>query len=318
LGNNNLIQGRVMSLQSGFYHVFLEDGREVVCHPRGRLKRRRRDEVRGDIIAMGDQVLVAMQPDGKGTIEEVLPRKRALVRSAPSARGEYRQVLLANPDQIVLVFSCAQPEPRLRMVDRFLVICEQQGIDVLIAANKVDLVGEQAARDLFGMYEQIGYKVVYTSTVTRLGLDTLHAHLQGRLSGLVGPSGVGKSSLLNAIQPALGLAISRVSEATLKGMHTTVVRRLFPLDSGGFVADLPGIRMLSLWDIEPEELDGYFPEISMRVADCQFSDCSHVNEPGCAIKAAVAKGEIHYERYESYLRMRYGDVDEWIEEIDME
>lgn len=307
-----------MSLHSGFYHVYLEEGREVVCHPRGRLKRRRKDEARGDIIAMGDQVLVSMQQDGTGAIEEVLPRKQALIRSAPSARGEYKQVLLANPDQIVLVFSCAQPKPSLRMIDRFLVICEQQGIDVLIAANKVDLIGEQAAHDLFGMYPQIGYKVIYTSTVTGLGLDNLLAHLQDRLSGLVGPSGVGKSSLLNALQPALGLAISNVSETTSKGMHTTVVRRIFPLDVGGFVADLPGIRLLSLWDIEPEELDGYFPEISTRVADCQFSDCSHVNEPGCAIKAAVTKGEMHYERYESYLRMRYGDVDEWIEEIDME
>ncbi|MDX9850014.1 MAG: ribosome small subunit-dependent GTPase A [Anaerolineaceae bacterium] len=317
MGNNKLIQGRVMSLSSGFYDIYLEDGREVVCQPRGRLKKRRRDEVRGDIIAMGDQVLVAMQSDGSGAIEEVLPRKQALIRSAPDARGEYKQVLLANPDQIVLVFSCAQPEPHLRMLDRFLVICEQQGIDVLIAANKVDLVGEQAAHDLFGMYQQIGYEVVYTSSVSGLGLDELHARLRDRLSGLVGPSGVGKSSLLNAIQPALGLAIRNVSETTSKGRHTTVVRRLFPLDVGGFVADLPGIRMLSLWDIEPEELDGYFPEISVRVADCQFSDCSHVNEPGCAIKAAVTKGEIHYARYESYLRMRYGDVDEWIEEIDL-
>ncbi len=307
-----------MSLSSGFYDIYLEDGREVVCQPRGRLKKRRRDEVRGDIIAMGDQVLVAMQSDGTGAIEEVLPRKQALIRSAPDARGEYKQVLLANPDQIVLVFSCAKPEPHLRMLDRFLVICEQQEIDVLIAANKVDLVGEQVAHDLFGMYEQIGYKVIYTSNVTGLGVDDLHARLRDRLSGLVGPSGVGKSSLLNAIQPALGLAIRNVSETTSKGRHTTVVRRLFPLDVGGFVADLPGIRMLSLWDIEPEELDGYFPEISDRVADCQFSDCSHVNEPGCAIKAAVTKGEIHYARYELYLRMRYGDVDEWIKEIDMD
>ncbi len=317
MGNNELIQGRVMSLQSGFYHVYLEDSREVVCHPRGRLKQRRRDAIREDIIAMGDMVQVAMQSDGTGTIENVLPRKQALIRSAPDARGEYKQVLLANPDQIVLVFACAQPEPHLRMLDRFLVICEQQGIDVLIAANKVDLVGEEAAHALFGMYEQIGYKVVYTSSITGLGVDTLRDHLQDRLSGLVGPSGVGKSSLLNAIQPSLGLAIRNVSETTSKGMHTTVVRRLFPLDVGGFVADLPGIRMLSLWDIEPEELDGYFPEISKRVADCQFSDCSHVNEPGCAIKEAVSKGEIHYERYESYLRMRFGDVDDLINEINL-
>ncbi len=306
-----------MSLHSGFYHVFLDDGREVICHPRGRLKKRRRDEARGDIIAMGDLVSVTMQSDGTGAIEEVQPRKNALIRSAPTARGDYKQVFLANPDQIVLVFSCAQPEPHLRMLDRFLVICEQQQIDVLIAANKVDLVGEDKAREIFGMYEKIGYRVLYTSAKINLGIDTLRDYLKDKLSGLVGPSGVGKSSLLNEVQPSLGLAISHVTEATAKGRHTTVVRRLFPLDVGGFVADLPGIRMLSLWDIEAEELDGYFPELRELVADCQFSNCSHVNEPGCAVKKAVSEGEVHYERYESYLRMRYGEVEEWIDEIEM-
>ena len=317
MGNDLLLYGRVMSLRSGFYHVYLEDGREVVCHPRGRLKQRRRDEIREDIIAMGDIVQVSMQSDGKGAIEAVEPRTHALIRSAPSARGEYKQILLANPDQIVLVFACAKPDPHLRMLDRFLVICEQQGIDVVIAANKVDLVGIDAAQKLFGMYAQIGYEVIYTSSLTGLGVEALKNHLQGKLSGLVGPSGVGKSSLLNAIQPSLGLAISHVSESTSKGTHTTVVRRLFPLDVGGFVADLPGIRMLSLWDIEAEELDGYFPELRSRVADCQFSDCTHVNEPGCAVKVAVSRGEIHYERYESYLRMRFGDIDDWIHEVDL-
>ncbi len=138
--------------------------------------------------------------------------------------------------------------------------------------------------------------------------------MTGKLSGLVGPSGVGKSSLLNAVQPKLGLAVSHVSETTSKGRHTTVVRRLFPLDAGGFVADLPGIRMLSLWDIEPEELDGYFPELSERVADCQFSDCTHVDEPGCAVKDAVAEGSVSPRRYESYLRMRYGETEDWLDE----
>lgn len=306
-----------MSLRSGFYHVYLEDGREVVCHPRGKLKQRRRDEIREDIIAMGDLVSVAIQSDGKGVIEEVFPRKKALIRSAPSARGEYKQVFLANPDQIVLVFACAQPEPHLRMLDRFLVICEQQEIDVLIAANKVDLVGEEKAKQIFGMYEKIGYQVLYTSIKNQVGVDTLRDFLKDKLSGLVGPSGVGKSSLLNEIQPSLGLAISHVSESTTKGRHTTVVRRLFPLDVGGFVADLPGIRMLSLWDIEPEELDGYFPDLRELVADCQFSNCSHVNEPDCAVKKAVSSGEVHYERYESYLRMRFGEVEEWIDEIEL-
>jgi len=317
LDSNQIFNGRVMSLHSGFYHVYLEDGREVISHPRGRLKKRRRDEARGDIIAMGDLVSVTMQSGGTGAIEEVQPRKNALVRSAPTARGEYKQVFLANPDQIVLVFSCAQPEPHLRMLDRFLVICEQQQIDVLIAANKVDLVGEEKAKDIFGMYEKIGYQVLYTSVKNNLGVDKLRDYLKDKLSGLVGPSGVGKSSLLNEIQPSLGLAISHVSETTAKGRHTTVVRRLFPLDVGGFVADLPGIRMLSLWDIEAEELDGYFPELRELVAECQFNDCSHVNEPGCAVKKAVSDGEVHYERYESYLRMRYGEVEEWIDEIEM-
>ncbi len=298
-----------MSLRSGFYHVYLEDGREIVCHPRGRLKKRRSDEIREDIIAMGDQVIVSLQPDGKGAIEEVLPRTKALIRSAPSARGEYKQVLLANPDQIVLVFACAQPAPRLRMLDRFLVICEQQGIEVLIAANKVDLVGKEKAQEMFALYSAIGYKVIFTSAKTGLGVSVLKKHLENKLSGLVGPSGVGKSSLLNAIQPSLGLAIKDVSEGTFKGRHTTVVRRVFPLDEGGFVADLPGIRMLSLWDIEPEELDGYFREIKPLVADCQFSDCTHINEPGCAVKTAVSSGKVHPERYESYVRMRYGEIE---------
>lgn len=310
----DLLTGRVMSLSSGFYEVRLKDGREVICHPRGRLKRRRQDTIREDIIAMGDLVKVSLQQDGTGSIEAVEDRKRALIRSAPTARGEYKQVFLANPDQIILVFSVSQPEPRLRMLDRFLVICEQQQIPVVIAANKVDLIGEDKAKQLFSVYETLGYPVLYTSAKENNSIDALRNVLTGKLSGMVGPSGVGKSSLLNAVQPELGLAVSHVSESTSKGRHTTVVRRLFPLDQGGFVADLPGIRMLSLWDIEPEELDGYFPELSELVADCQFSDCTHVDEPGCAVKEAVEEGSVSAQRYESYLRMRYGEAEDWLDE----
>jgi ribosome biogenesis GTPase len=263
---------------------------------------------------MGDLVKVSLQQDGTGSIEAVEERKRALIRSAPTARGDYKQVFLANPDQIVLVFSVSQPEPRLRMLDRFLVICEQQQIPVVIAANKVDLIGEDKARQLFSVYDDLGYPVLYTSATEEKSIDALRDALTGKLSGLVGPSGVGKSSLLNAVQPKLGLAVSHVSESTSKGRHTTVVRRLFPLDQGGFVADLPGIRMLSLWDIEPEELDGYFPELSELVADCQFSDCTHVDEPGCAVKEAVEEGSVSPQRYESYLRMRYGETEDWLDE----
>ena len=308
----DLLTGRVMRMRSGFYEILLEDGREVTCRPRGRLKRRRYDEVREDKIAMGDLVQIALQPDGTGSIEGVEERKRALIRSAPTARGEYKQVLLSNPDQIVLVFACAQPSPRLLMLDRFLVICEQQEIPVIIAANKIDISGLQKAKELFSLYEDLGYRVLYTSAEAGDGVDELRAALQDKLSGLVGPSGVGKSSLLNAVQPELGLAVSHVSDSTEKGRHTTVVRSLFPLIGGGFVADLPGIRMLALWDIEPEEIDGYFPELSALVPYCQFSDCTHVNEPGCAVKDALEKSEIAAQRYDSYLRMRFGEDEDWL------
>lgn len=296
-----------MNMRSGFYQVLLEDGREITCHPRGKLKLVRPESFREDRIAMGDIVLVSEQVDGNAALEEVLPREHALIRSAPDSRGEYKQILLANPDQVLLVFACAQPEPHLRMLDRFLVICERQQIPALIIANKVDLVGMEKALELFSLYSDLHYEVLYTSVKQNLGIDNLRLALHGKLSGLVGPSGVGKSSLLNAVQPELGLAVNHVSESTDKGRHTTVARQLFPLNEGGFVADLPGIRMLSLWDIAAEELDGYFPEIREHVADCQFSNCTHTNEQSCAVKTAVANGQITPQRYESYLHMRFGE-----------
>jgi ribosome biogenesis GTPase len=176
-------------------------------------------------------------------------------------------------------------------------------------ANKTDLVGWQQARKIFGHYTKLGYKVIYTSVKRRRGIRKLRKLLEGKISVFAGPSGVGKSSLLNAVQPDLGLQVRTVSEATGKGRHTTVVREMFRLDNGGYVADTPGLKALALWDIEPEELDGYFPEIARRVADCQFSSCTHVDEPGCAVVAAVERGKIHPERYESYLRLRFED--EW-------
>jgi ribosome biogenesis GTPase / thiamine phosphate phosphatase len=301
-----------MRMMSGFYTVKLDAGQgtpltEVVCQLRGRLKRNR---FAGDILAIGDRVKVALQTDGTGMIEEIEARTHALVRLAPTARGIYRQVLLANPDQVVMVFSCAQPDPHLRMLDRFLVICEKNELPPLIVANKVDLVGLEAAQQIFGVYSQLDYPVIYTSVANRLGLEELREHLVGKISGLAGPSGVGKSSLLNAIQPNLGLAVRTVSEVTEKGRHTTVTRQLFPLVEGGFVADLPGLKSLALWDTEPEELDGYFPELRDLVADCQFNDCTHRNEPGCAVRRAIAAGQVAPARYESYLRMRYGDEEE--------
>ena len=211
---------------------------------------------------------------------------------------------MANPDQVTLVFSCANPSPRLRMLDRLLVGAELQDIPVVICANKLDLVEARCAHELFGIYEDIGYCVVYTSAVAGQGVERLRGVLQGKVSALVGPSGAGKTSLLNAIQPGLGLRVGEVSQLTRKGRHTTVVPQLFPLEAGGWVADTPGVRALALFDVDPEDLDAYFPDVAPLVPHCQFSDCAHTAEPGCAVIQAVEDGQVNRHRYESYVRLR--------------
>jgi len=322
---SELIEGLVIKAQSGFFTVHTDDG-DIVCQVRGRLKKERLDTT---LVALGDRAFISLSEDGAGMIEDVAERTRALARLSPSAKGrggrrwdregylsEREQVIIANPDQVIFVFSCANPSPRLRMLDRLIVGAEVQRIPASICANKVDLVGDEAARDIFGAYERIGYRVLYTSAAQRRGTDELHDVLAGRISALVGPSGVGKTSLLNAVQPGLGLRVREVSLATTKGKHTTVAPELVSLGSDGWVADTPGIRALALFDVDPEELDAYFPDIAPYVADCQFSDCTHQVEPGCAVRAALERGDVSEHRYESYVRLheehqRLGDMYWW-------
>lgn len=275
---------------------------------RGRLKRGRR---KGDIIAVGDRVLISLLDDGSGMIEEIEERERMFSRLAPTSRGEYQQILIANPDQAVFVFACAQPDPRLRMLDRFLIVAEKAEIPPLIVFNKVDLIGIWNACKLYGHYKNIGYEIMYTSATSGRGVAALRKQLNGKISVLAGPSGAGKSSLLNAIQPELGLAVRKVSKGTRKGRHTTVVRELYPLSQGGYVADTPGLKALALWDIEAEEVDGYFPELRDLVAECKFSNCMHLHEPGCAVIKAVEENKVNFERYESYIRIRDGEEDDF-------
>lgn len=313
--NEQSLPGLIIKAQSGFFTVETSEGfadphrraantggtNGVVCQLRGKLKQ---GKAKGDIAAIGDRVRITVLPDGSGVIEKVEERERAIIRLDPRPQGEYQQILLANPDQAVFIFACAHPSPRLRMLDRFLVIAEKQMIPPIIVANKIDLV--ENPKEIFGMYETIGYRAIYTSTKIGAGIEALRSVLAGKISAFAGPSGAGKSSLLNAMQPGLGLAVNEISKAMNKGKHTTVTRQLFPFEGGGYVADTPGWKSLALWDTEPEEIDGYFPELRELVQHCQFSDCTHTHEPGCAVRRALEEGKIHLERYESYLRLRSG------------
>jgi ribosome biogenesis GTPase len=321
LTNEKKLQGLIIKAQSGFFTVETGQGftvshrgdagvrgtNGVVCQLRGKLKRGR---AMGDIAALGDKVWITVGVDGSGAIEEVEERKQAIVRLDPRPQGVYQQVLLANADQAVFVFACAHPHPKLRMLDRFLVIAEKQHVPAVIVANKTDLVDNASsplsAKEIFGYYEPLGYHVIYTSTKTSMGIDELHDTLKNKISALAGPSGVGKSSLLNQIQPGLGLAVNEISKVMDKGRHTTVTRQMFPLADGGYVADTPGWKSLVLWDTEPEEMEAYFPELRELVQHCQFSDCTHTHEPKCAVLAAVKDGRVHPERFDSFLRLRAG------------
>lgn len=310
--------GLVRTATGGTYEVELHQGEVVEAVLRGRLKR----EVRtGDAVVAGDRVEVERREDGGYTIEAVAPRRTELARRSPRTGGRRAKVLVANVDQLLAVFAVADPAPRLRMLDRFLVLAEANGLDAVVVANKVDLteathaeargVDPSAApamlEELAG-YERLGYPVLRTSTKTGAGLEDLRARLAGRVSVLTGPSGVGKSSLLNALQPGLSLRIGEVSESVGKGRHTTVSARLIPLEGGGYVADTPGLRELGLWGIDPSELDLCFPEFRPHLDACRFGrSCTHSHEPDCAVSAAAAAGGVPPQRLESYRALLAGD-----------
>lgn len=297
------MQGTVLRAQSGFFWVQTDAGL-LECRLRGRLKKERQSS---DIAVIGDLVEVKQVSPTEGAIEAVEPRRTKLARRAAGSRGVWSEdVLIANLDQVLLIFACANPEFTPRMLDRYLVLTEASELDTVIVANKVDLVGAERAHELFAIYERIGYPVIYTSTKQNLGIDELRARLGGRISVVTGKSGVGKSSLLNVVQPNLGLATSDVSELLGKGRHTTTVAELIALDhlGGGYVADTPGIRELGLWQFPLDELDWCYREFRPFLNECYFASCTHTHEPDCAVRAAVAAGQISEERYQSYMRLR--------------
>jgi len=295
------LTGIVLRARSGFYTVQSDDGRLVECHLRGRLKQERSSSA---LVVIGDRVTIALQPDGEGMIESVAARSSQFSRRQPGPRGVWQEdLLVANVDQVLVVFACADPMPHLRMLDRFLVVAEHNEVPALVVANKVDLVGLETAGGIFAGYAEIGYPVHLVSAREGIGVEELADRLAGRVSVVTGPSGVGKSTLLNAIQPGLRIETGDVSGAVHKGRHTTTMAELHPLATGGYVADTPGLRELGLWRIPDTELAWCFPEMRASLSHCGFNDCRHLGEPRCAVRTALASGRISEARYDSYRRL---------------
>jgi ribosome biogenesis GTPase len=291
-------EGVVVRAHGGHYYV--QTKRRVIdCSLRGRLKKER---ARSDLVAVGDRVRWSTSEEGQGLIEEVLPRHSVLSRTPPPPRAQIEQVIVANPDQVLIVFSPYNPPLNPLMLDRYLVACEAVQLPFIIVLNKADLL-EEGEEDPLGVYRRIGYDVCYTSTVTGQGLDELKQLLRSRISVLTGPSGVGKSSLLNALWPALELSVGEISMAHDRGRHTTVVPYLLNPEDDTYVADTPGLRQFRFWDIDPEQLDAFFPEMRSYLGHCRFSPCTHTHEPDCAVREAMERGKIDPLRFESYLRM---------------
>ena len=261
-----------------------------------------------DPIAIGDRVRFADAGGDRGMITEVLPRLSTFSRTAAVPGGHaFEQIIAANADQVIPIFALANPTPKWGLLDRYLVAAESAGLPSLIVITKLDLAWKnpQIDQDL-EIYRNLGYPILQVSSVTGEGIDELKSTLQGRMSVLVGKSGVGKTSLLNAIQPGLGLRVKEVSSGELgKGRHTTTHYEMFALDFGGTLVDTPGMREFSLWDIAPEELASLFPEMEPYVGQCKFGlSCHHDREPGCSIRKAVMSGAINPYRYKSYMNLR--------------
>lgn len=261
-----------------------------------------------DPVAVGDRVCYVEAGAGRGMIVEVLPRDSKLSRPAPvPGQRVFEQVIVSNADLILPVFAVANPTPKWGLLDRYLVSAEAAEIPVLILINKLDLAWKNPAfNEEIEIYRRIGYPVLLVSAATGEGIEELKRALQGKQSVLVGKSGVGKTSLLNAIQPGLGQQVKAVSNGEHgKGRHTTTHLEMFALDFGGALVDTPGIREFGLWDITADELAYLFPEMAGYVGQCKFGmSCRHDQEPGCAIRKAVMTEAISPYRYQSYMNLR--------------
>lgn len=294
--------GMVLETGGGRYRVRMESGEEVEASLRGRLKQESRT---GDRVVIGDRVEVARvvaKGDVAWVVESVHDRTSEIVRRGVHARRA--KVMAANVDRMLVVIAARDPEPRLDTLDRLLVIAETNGIEARIVVNKVDLPGaDEVATGITALYPELGYPTLEASAESGRGLEVLREWIGEGISALIGPSGVGKSSLLNAVDPGLGLEIGALSRKLARGRHTTVNARLIPVEGDGWVADTPGFGEVGIWGVDPETLGEAFPEFVEAAEGCRFRGCSHVHEPGCAVQAAVEAGAIAASRLASYVAL---------------
>ncbi|MBL8852613.1 MAG: ribosome small subunit-dependent GTPase A [Planctomycetaceae bacterium] len=302
VSGDQCLSGQVLRVHGLNSIVRIEGGVDIVCSTRGLLKTLGTD-LRHVVVA-GDLVMVKLSAPDRGVIQRVEPRRGCISRTSRNRQ----HLIAANIHQCLIVTSCAEPGIKPNLIDRFLVTAEKSGVRPLIVLNKIDLVDPADLQPTIGNFAQLGYEVLAISATKGWGIDLLRRSLQNRRTVVVGQSGVGKSSLLNAIEPGLALRVSHVSQENQKGRHTTTTAQLIPLQLGGYVLDTPGIRQFQLWDLVPAEASQWFREFRAWADRCRFPNCSHTHEQDCAVKSAVADGRISLRRYDSYCQIFAGDL----------
>lgn len=290
--------GKVLTATRKTYDVAVED-RVIQCTLRGKVIV---DESDYSAVKVGDNVKISFITENEGVIEEILPRESYLSRSIES-RAYQEQIIAVNVSQILIILSIKNPKFKSGLLDRYLVVAEKNRLKALVCINKIDLDQTEKFEVYREYYGKLGYPVYFTSALTGEGIGELKPVFRDTVTALVGHSGVGKSSIVKAINPEVDIKIQSISDRTRKGIHTTTSSQLFPIGEGSYVVDTPGIRELGFWGIYKADLPQYFIEFSRYIPDCQFGDCTHIHEPGCAVKEAVERGEIFEERYLNYMNI---------------
>lgn len=282
------MQGKIIKGIAGFYYIYAEDGNVYECKAKGIFRKDNFKPLVGDNV----EITVLNEEEKEGSVTSILPRRNSLIRPA-----------VANVDQAFLIFAMENPKPNFLLLDRFLIMMEQQEIPAVICFNKKDVGDKDEMEKLYEIYTGCGYRVVLSSTYEGEGMDEIHEILKGKTTVVAGPSGVGKSSITNCMQGEVQMETGEISKKLKRGKHTTRHSQVIPVEKNTFLVDTPGFSSLYLTDMKEEELRDYFPEFVMYEPQCRFQGCMHIHEPGCAVKEALSEGKISQQRYDNYLAL---------------